>query len=226
MTILTGRIVEDGVEVLPANCSFWGHQEVTPRAFSDLHAVAMSATLFPRALFRRHAFDEALRFGSDEIDICAQAEQADYRIVHHPDLVIDHIRSPHGREGHEKLAEVSRLYATYKRYRWLERKPLKAMAFATLAPLHLLAGLAKHGRFAEVPIAIASIAEAMRCARIEGRRRRAAKSAPSHPSPMQRSASAPARMRPAVDSPESRSPGRDRRSNPEYRPNVAQHTGP
>src|SRR5262249_53104814 len=138
-TVFTGREYKDGTEVRPHNLSFWGHLEVEPRAAGDLHAICINATVFPRSLFELVRFDDALWYGSEEADIAAQAEAVGYRIAFLPELVVDHHPSATNRAEYSAEVEVSRLYATYKRYRWIERNRLKAAAYAFLAPAHHVA---------------------------------------------------------------------------------------
>jgi hypothetical protein len=74
--IVTGCEVRDGLVVCPGNLSFWGFQEVLPAESGDYHCICINSTLFPRSLFESVRFDEALAYGSEEADICAQAEKA------------------------------------------------------------------------------------------------------------------------------------------------------
>lgn len=164
-TIITGWESKNGLRVTPRNLSFWGHQEVLPRGKDDYHAIVINATVFPRPLFEHAQFDERLRYGSEEVDMCAQAERASYRIRFSAELVNDHYPSEINRDEYPRYQEASRLYATYKRYRWLEARPLKAWAYAALAPLHMIAGLAKNGRLAALPAALRAIAIARGYAR-------------------------------------------------------------
>jgi GT2 family glycosyltransferase len=165
-TIVTGFEYRDGYRVTPHNCSFWGHQEKEPRDTGDVHAICINATAFPRALFDSVRFDEQLRYGSDEIDLCARAERAGFRVLFDPALFVYHHRSPVNRQEYIRLQDASRLYATYKRYRWIERNRQKALMYAVLAPLHLLGSVAvRRRRIRDLPLALAVIATAARYAR-------------------------------------------------------------
>ena len=156
-TIVTGGEYKNGTLVTPHNCSFWGHQEVEPRGMDDYHAIVINTTLFPRQLFGMARFDEALRYGSEEIDICAQAEALSYSVRYLPGLCNDHHPSPVNREEYSHFIDASRLYSTYKRYYWLEGRKIKAMVFASLAPWHLIASLCKTGKVRTLPAAFASV---------------------------------------------------------------------
>ncbi len=158
-TIVTGREYQDGIDVTPRNLSFWGHQELRPRD-GTLHGICINATVFPREVFRLAAFDEELVYGSEEVDIAGQAEALGYRIIFVPELIVDHQPSQVDRAENARYIDASRLYATYKRYRWLERRPWKAAAYATLAPLHLVASMVKREGLAGIRDAASSISAA------------------------------------------------------------------
>jgi glycosyltransferase involved in cell wall biosynthesis len=161
-TILTGWERQGGVSVMPRNSSFLGHQTLIPRGPGDYHCLCINATAFPADLFRQAQFDPLLRYGNDETDICAQAESLGYRIMFDMELVNDHDPSPVNRDDYVRFREASRLYSTFKRYRWLERKRLRTLAFALVAPVHLLGSSVKSGGIASVPSAALAIREACR----------------------------------------------------------------
>jgi GT2 family glycosyltransferase len=165
-TVVTGFELRDGFRVLPHNCSFWGHQEKPPSGAGDLHAICINATVFPRSLFDSVRFDELLRYGSDEIDICVRAEKAGFRVLFDPALFVYHERSPVNRRKYGEFQDASRLYATYKRYRWVEGRPVKAAVYAILAPAHVLVSVAVRGRRpGDVVLAFRAIATARRYAK-------------------------------------------------------------
>ena len=165
-TIVTGFEYRDGFRVLPHNCSFWGHQEKPPSSAEELHAICINATMFPRSLFDSVRFDELLRYGSDEIDLCARAENAGFSVAFDPTLFVHHDRSPVNRTEYVEFQDASRLYATYKRYRWVEGRPGKATLYAVVGPAHLLASVAvRRRRPGEVLRAVRAIATARRYAR-------------------------------------------------------------
>ena len=153
-TIVTGHEYLCGRDHRPGNLSFWGHLENEPRNGAPLRQICINATLFPRAVFDLIRFDEFLRYGSDEADIAAQAEQAGYRIRFAEELVVEHRPSVVGRDEYRRFVEASRLYSTYKRYRWIERSRPKAVSYAVLAPLQLIAALVRRRRFDLLPDAV------------------------------------------------------------------------
>ncbi len=170
-TIVTGRENKDGVIVTPHNCSFWGHQEVSPRDENDYHTIVINTALFPRQLFQHARFDEALRYGSEEGDMCAQAEALGYTIRFCPEMINDHYPSPVNRAEYVRFTEASRLYSTYKRYRWLECDMPKAAKFAAFAPAYLLASLVKARKFQHLASALASVGLAFKLVQAEAHHR-------------------------------------------------------
>ncbi len=172
-TIVTGSENKAGVIVTPHNCSFWGHQEVKPRDENDYHAIVINTTLFPRTLFQEAHFDEALRYGSEEADMCAQAEALGYNVRFFQRMTNDHYPSPVNRSEYSRFVEASRLYSTYKRYRWLERKVRKANMFALLAPVYLMASLVKARKFRHLASAFVSLKIALQYVLAEKKKRNA-----------------------------------------------------
>ena len=150
-TIVTGQEVRFGFLIEPHNPSFWGYQNVPASNSRDHHTIVINTTLFPRTLFKSVRFDNHLRYGSDEIDISGQAEYSGFVIMFVPSLINDHYPSPINREEYSIHQEVSRLYTTYKRYRWLQARPGKAALYALLSPMHLFFGVIKRRDFRRIP---------------------------------------------------------------------------
>jgi GT2 family glycosyltransferase len=164
-TILSGREFKGGREVTPHNLSFWGHLEVEPRDAGDLHAIVINATVFPRSLFSAARFDERLWFGCEEADITAQAERLGFKVAYVPSLVTDHYPAPANRDENDQHYEVSRLYATYKRYRYIDRRRVKATAYAVLAPPHHIGSAVKRSGLRNLPAALRAVWLAARTVR-------------------------------------------------------------
>jgi hypothetical protein len=69
------------------------------------------------------------------------------------------------RREYVAFQDASRLYATYKRYRWVEGHPGKAALYAILAPAHLVASVAvRRRRPDDVLRAVRAVATAWRYA--------------------------------------------------------------
>jgi GT2 family glycosyltransferase len=171
-TIVTGWESRNGIRIEPHNLSFWGFQEISPRGAADTHAININATLFSRDLFHIVCFDEKLRFGSEEVDICGEAERAGFSIRYCPGMGNYHLPAATNREEYARVIDASRLYATYKRYRWVQRRPLTAFAFAVAAPVHLIGSMVKGGRFNRLRPALRSIALAAAYVHEEGETRK------------------------------------------------------
>jgi GT2 family glycosyltransferase len=144
-TIVSGVERTHGVIVYPSDFNFLGFMSKSRPLDSDdpLHTMVINAAVFPRAVFARIGFDENLVYGYDEADISTRAVACGFRIVLLPDLVNDHYSSNIGRAQNVYYLHASRLYATFKRYLFVERKWMKALAFALYANTHLLAHLVK-----------------------------------------------------------------------------------
>lgn len=145
-TIVSGRELNRGRLVSPHDVDFLGFQRVDYDPGERLRTVVINATVWPREVFDRVAFDEALRYGSDEVDISYAALAAGYRIEFCPEAVNDHEPDLGGRESYAESAHASRLRATTKRYWRLRRSRLRACLFLVLGPAHLaLASVRREG---------------------------------------------------------------------------------
>lgn len=167
-SIVTGCEINRGHLVEPHGIGFLGHQDQPTRATA--HGIVINATIFPRDLFQVVRFDAALRYGYEEADICAQAEAHGYHIYWHPTLRNHHFPSEINRDEYAAHIEISRLYATYKRYRWIDHNRRKALAFAVLGPLHLIAHSAKRQGLKGAVQGVATGTQALRLARQEARK--------------------------------------------------------
>lgn len=138
-TILTGTELNRGETVVPHKLTFLGHQsrDYAPGDFYE--TLVINATVFPRRLFSRMRFDESLVYGYDEVDIAARSVRLHgHTILFRPELCNAHDPSTTNRDYYASFKEASRIYVTFKRYYWLERKRLKAVAFLPLAWGHCL----------------------------------------------------------------------------------------
>ena len=125
-------------KVLPHNPDFWGHQKLS--LGDEPRAITMNATVLPASLFRHARFDERLVYGSEEIDLARQALSLGYSIEYSEELYIHH-HPPEVRRGYQstRIVEGLRLFATTKAYWRYERAPVKALIYAVLAPLQMIA---------------------------------------------------------------------------------------
>lgn len=122
----------------PARVGFWGTQ--TAEHDGDPNAIVINATAFPMGLFRSEdgragaAFDERLKYGCEEIDVCRQAIARGYRIAFEPGWWVDHYPAPSNRESYDRVKGASYIYATLKGHLLIDRRPLRFLAFALFGP--------------------------------------------------------------------------------------------
>jgi GT2 family glycosyltransferase len=136
-TIATGVVREAEGFLPPADQRFLGYQDRQFGRKTGLTNVAMPATVFPLRLFHEIGFDERLIYGYDEVDLAVRARKRGYEIVLCEDAINDHERSPVNRDMYRHHVEAARLYVTFKRYAFAERRAAKALAFALIASVHL-----------------------------------------------------------------------------------------
>lgn len=142
-TIVNGRELKHGHLIISRDQCFLGFQNRTYGPSDDIYSVVMNAALFPRSLFSHVRFDERLIYGYDEIDLTTRAVASGYRIVNCPDAVNQHFPSPVNRDYYGAHASSSRIYVTFKRYLWTQRRPLKAAAYLLIAVSHLFVSMTK-----------------------------------------------------------------------------------
>lgn len=147
--LLTGRERRNGERITFArDQNFLGFQE---REYSEADAqktVVINAAVFPLGLFAEVGFDSSLRYGYDEVDLTTRAVAVGFEIVSIPEAINDHFPSPANRDEYKPVVDASRLYVTLRRYIATDGRPLKALAYAFVAPAHLFAAGIKRDGFA------------------------------------------------------------------------------
>ena len=136
------RIERDGrvwrARIEPPGVGFWGLQDRPHNGRPD--GVVMNAAAFPRSLFDAGAaFDERLRYGSEEIDACRQARRLGYGVVFDGSVGVRHDPASTNRDAYVQSRGASHLYATMKGHLVHRRAPLAFTAFALLGPPRLVA---------------------------------------------------------------------------------------
>jgi GT2 family glycosyltransferase len=142
-TIVTGAVREGEYLMPPGEQRFLGFMDRVTGRKIGLTTVAFPATVFPRALFEAVNFDERLIYGYEDVDLVVRARKHGYEVVLCEDAINDHERSPINRDIYRRHIDAARLYVTFKRYAFTEGRPLKALAFALVAPVHLTAARIK-----------------------------------------------------------------------------------
>lgn len=159
---VSGGELNQGRLVLAGAQTFLGFQAQPYADGEPLTSIVINATLLPLALFDRLRFDSQLVYGYDEVDLASRAVRAGFAIVPCPEAVNDHRPSPRGREGYSAVLNASRLYVTFKRYAFTERRLGRAAAYALVAPVHVLAAGVKHDGLAGGRAGLAAVLSALR----------------------------------------------------------------
>lgn len=166
--VFTGDLLEAEQQwrLTPTNPNFWGHYGAAIK--KEYLTIHINSNLLPRAVFRQISFDENLLYGYDEMDICAQALAAGYRIEYRPALANRHVpplKDKAARAQEQSQAEGARFYTSVKRLWVLQRRPLRAIAYIVLAPLHRTAFDVKMKNWKDIPRAFGDMARALRLLR-------------------------------------------------------------
>jgi GT2 family glycosyltransferase len=138
--IVSGRSLTERGDLIGAHDqTFLGHQAKPYASHEGLRSFSANAVIFPVHVFSDIRFDSELVYGYDEVDFASRAAAAGYVIVDCPEAVNYHESPPHARDLQDRHVEASRLHVTLRRYAFTERAVLRALAFALIAPIHMLA---------------------------------------------------------------------------------------
>lgn len=127
----------DGHLVAAHEQDYLGFQRRPYHSTEGLRTVVINSTLFPRAVFDQHRFDEQLVYGYDEVDLCSRVVHSGFQILHDDSAVNLHRPSAVNRGFYRPHVEASRLYVTAKRRGLTERKHLAASVYLAVAAVHL-----------------------------------------------------------------------------------------
>lgn len=156
--IITGRERRNGERLTFArDQSFLGFQEREYSGTDKQKTVVINAAVFPIELFVRIGFDSSLRYGYDEVDLTTRAVAAGFEIASVPAAINDHFPSTTNREEYKPVVDASRLYVTLRRYLVTDRRPFKGLAYAVVAPVHLVAAGIKRDGFSGFVASLRSI---------------------------------------------------------------------
>jgi len=144
--IITGKEIRNGEEVIPGEITFLGYQAKKTKDYTRVKANVECSTLFPANLFKYVKYDEALYYGSNEIDVVYQALYYRYRIIFCPEIVNIHKHSSINRNKYESSIEMNRIYETLKIYGIYDRNIWKFISFGIIAPIHILLYFVRHRR--------------------------------------------------------------------------------
>jgi len=155
--ITTGQVLnfmDSGVGelVTPHNADFWGFQRLDPDG--DLRSIVVVATVFPTSVFDKIRFDERLWYGAEEIDIAQRATSRGIQIRFDARLWVEHHSYTAGREAYKASAIASRIYQNTKRHAIYDGNATKAVAFAILGPVQVVASAARRRRFREAAVGV------------------------------------------------------------------------
>jgi len=160
-TIITGCETNNHKVVIASDQDFLGFQSRSYRPSDVMHSVVINATLFPRHMFDQLSFDEKVIYGFDEVDLTSRAVAAGYTIIACLEAVNHHSPSPTNRDYYGVHAQASRLYVTFKRYRFTQGRPVKAAAFLAIAILHVAATMTRDSGLAGLRAAREAVLEAL-----------------------------------------------------------------
>jgi GT2 family glycosyltransferase/glycosyltransferase involved in cell wall biosynthesis len=164
-TIFTGDVMEHGVDrVPPSNPTFWGHLGKPLAAMGQCETIHLNCNIFPRSAFEIARFDERIVYGYEDMDLCQQMLASGYRIEYRRQLVNLHLPPPKTRElrrSQDEQAERARYYTSLKRYMLWQSRPIRALLYAALAPLHQAAHHLLHRQLSQALVGFSDMSWAV-----------------------------------------------------------------
>jgi GT2 family glycosyltransferase len=158
--IVTGIEIKNGTLMFAKKQDFLGYERRTYQPGDLLRSIAINCTLFPIDALRRIPFDERLIHGCGEVDFATRATAVGYRIVLAPRARSERSPAEHDWDYYWPFLDASRLYVTFKRYRYTDGRPFAAACYAIVSPIHLsLHRLRRHG-IRSVPGTVRALATA------------------------------------------------------------------
>ncbi len=170
-TLISGDVLEYGGRTVPSNPKFLGY---FGKAFGAgaLQNINLNCNCLPAGAFRSARFDEALFYGYEDMDLCSSLLSQGYHIVHHPELLNRHEPPPRvGADNSRRYrwTQQARFQTSMKRYLVWEKKPLHAVGFFVLAPVHRILHALRIGLFSDIPLTVTDIVLATKQALAYGR---------------------------------------------------------
>ena len=158
--IVTGVERNRGAIVEAAAQTFLGFQSRPYKVTESITSIVINACLFPRSLFDRYLFDERIRYGYEEVDLASRAARAGYTIVSCPEAVNDHSPSPISRAGRETVTTASRLFVTFKRYAFTDRRYTLAAVYLLIGPAHAIGAATRRRGIAGLGSGVCAVTKA------------------------------------------------------------------
>jgi GT2 family glycosyltransferase len=156
-TIVTGLYIEHRKLLYPGEQDFLGFQSVDCKDRRTIDNILIGCALFPRELFNEIRFDELTHY--DEVDLATRARARDYDILLCRSAVNFHfpVSKDHAEVSDRPLASGSRIYVTHKRYAYIDKNPIKGVAYLLVATAHLLLSVIKREGIFGIPQAFNTI---------------------------------------------------------------------
>ncbi|WP_275983486.1 glycosyltransferase family 2 protein [Paenibacillus hamazuiensis] len=164
--IITGLENKRGDIIYPHDQTFLGFQKRRYEGGDAIKTVVINSTVFPMSLFEEILFDEQLIYGYEEVDFATRAVGRGYTIVLTEEAVNFHYPSEVNRDFYRPHIVTSRLYVTFKKYMYTEKKAAKAVSFLLVAFTHaMLHGIKAEGA-AGLSKSLGAIASSIRYIRV------------------------------------------------------------
>ena len=161
-SILTGIEMKHGERIMPHKMDFLGFQSLEFGEADKVDSIVINATVFPAEVFRELLFDLNLIYGYDENEFMMRAVYLHgYEVKICQDAINFHYPLGADAGSYVTQIEANRIYVTFKKYFFIEKRKGKALSYLAVAYSHnllhalkrrRLRGLAAFGRVAQVSL--------------------------------------------------------------------------
>ena len=163
-TVVSGDVLEYGGRTSPSNPWFLGHFG-KPYGAEPLQGINLNCNCLPRSAFDTAAFDEGLRYGYEDMDLCSNLSAQGYRFVHDSGLLNEHKPPPQTAEFKRqryRWSQRARFQTSLLRYLVWQNKPTLACVYLVAAPVHRVMYALRHGLWMDIGYTMRDIVFATR----------------------------------------------------------------
>lgn len=143
---------DDGQLIYPNTFNFLGYSKKRYKPGAPYNTANQQCFLISRELAWKEPYDEVIKaYGYEEMDFAYRLAAAGAVIACVPDCKNIHL-APNANQPLRPEKDACRLYVTFKRRAYIDRKPLSALGFLLVAiPHHVLGSIRRYGRAGIAP---------------------------------------------------------------------------
>ncbi len=137
---------DSGRLIIPNTFNFLGFSQKRYKPGMPYRTANQQCFMLTRALARQMPYDEIIEaYGYEEMDFAYRVSAAGFEIHFLPDCAHIHL-APNANQPSRPEKDACRIYVTYKRLAYVDRRPIRSLLFLAVAlPHHLAASVRRSG---------------------------------------------------------------------------------